>query len=154
MIFHGESRESHQELRRGRRRRGGAILEAALVLPILLGLCFGMVEFGYYFFVKHTLQGAARDGARMGIVPTGTNAKVNATVATAMKAAGFEDGAYQIDIKHAETGANLNVSTAAAQTPVKVVVKCTWSSISGGLRPLGLIDETKEVTGITVMLKE
>jgi len=136
------------------RRRGGAILEAALVLPIILGLCFGMVEFGYYFFVKHTLQAAARDGARMGIVPSGTNAKVTTTVATAMKAAGFDDGTYQVDIMHAETDANLNVGTAAAQTPVKVVVKCDWSSISAGLRPLGLIDETKQVKGTTVMLKE
>ena len=42
--------------RRLRRRRGGALIEAALVMPILLGLCFGMVEFGYFFFVKHTLQ--------------------------------------------------------------------------------------------------
>ena len=50
---------------RGAFRRGGAILEAALVLPILLALSFGMVEYGYYFFVKHTLQGAARDGARI-----------------------------------------------------------------------------------------
>lgn len=152
MIIRGNIRE----LRRKPcpRRRGGAILEAALVMPILLGLCFGMVEFGYYFFVKHSLQGAARDGARTGIIPNATNAKVTTSVATAMKAAGFEDGAYQVEIKHAETDASLNVSTAAAQTPVKVVVKCTWSSIGAGLRPLGLIDEAKEVAAATVMLKE
>jgi len=141
---------------RGRRprRRGGALIEAALVMPILLGLCFGMVEFGYFFFVKHTLQAAARDGARMGIVATGTNAKVTATVATAMKAAGLTDTGYEVEIKDGSTNANLDVSTATPQTPIKVVVKCSWSAIGTGLRPLGLIVETTEVKGTTVMLKE
>src|ERR1700733_7095028 len=41
------------------RRRGGAILEAALVLPALVLLTFGGIEFGDYFFVKHTLDAAA-----------------------------------------------------------------------------------------------
>jgi Flp pilus assembly protein TadG len=136
------------------RRRGGALLEAALVMPILLGLCFGMVEFGYFFFVKHTLQAAARDGARMGIVATGTNAKVTATVATAMRAAGLTDTGYEVQIKDGTTDANLDVSTAMPQTPIKVVVKCNWSAIGTGLRPLGLIVETTEVKGTTVMLKE
>ncbi|MDQ3441793.1 MAG: pilus assembly protein [Planctomycetota bacterium] len=123
-------------------------------MPILLGLCFGMVEFGYFFFVKHTLQAAARDGARMGIVPNGTNAKITATVATAMKAAGFEKMTYEIEIQNGTNDANLDVSTAPAQTPVKVVVKCNWSAIGTGLRPLGLIVETTQVKGTTVMLKE
>jgi hypothetical protein len=33
-------------------------------------------------------------------------------------------------------------------------VKCNWSAIGTGLRPLGLIVETTEVKGTTVMLKE
>ncbi len=123
-------------------------------MPILLGLCFGMVEFGYFFFVKHTLQAATRDGARMGIVPNGTNAKITATVATALKAAGFEKMTYEIEIQNGTNDANLDVSTAPAQTPVKVVVKCNWSAIGTGLRPLGLIVETTQVKGTTVMLKE
>ena len=153
MTVLSKTRNTASPVRRPRR-RGGALIEAALVMPILLGLCFGMVEFGYYFFVKHTLQAAARDGARMGIVPTGTNAKVTATVATAMKAAGFEQMAYQIEIRNGANDATLDVSTAAAQTPVKVVVKCNWSAVGTGLRPLGLIVETTQVKGTTVMLKE
>ncbi len=153
MIVFSNSRDVAHRTRRPRR-RGGAIIEAALVMPILLGLCFGMVEFGYFFFVKHTLQAAARDGARMGIVPNGTNAKIPATVATAMKAAGFEKMTYEIEIQNGTNDANLDVSTAPAQTPVKVVVKCNWSAIGTGLRPLGLIVETTQVKGTTVMLKE
>ncbi len=50
-------------MRRDRFRRGNAVLEMALVLPILLLLAFGMVEFGYFFYVKNNLQGAAREGS-------------------------------------------------------------------------------------------
>ena len=41
------------------RRRGSAVLDAALVFPILISLTFGCIEFGDFFYVKHTLQGAA-----------------------------------------------------------------------------------------------
>ena len=48
-------------------RCGSALLDAALVLPILLSLMFGTVEYGHFFYWKHTLQGAAREGARTAI---------------------------------------------------------------------------------------
>ncbi|MGB7157933.1 MAG: TadE/TadG family type IV pilus assembly protein [Tepidisphaeraceae bacterium] len=141
--------------RRRRLRRGGAVLEAALVLPIILTLSFGMIEFGYFFFVKHTLQSAARDGARVGIVSSATNAKVNTAVGDAMTAAGLQASGYQVEIKHAQTNANLNVATATAQTPVKVVVKCTWSSVAGGLSTVSpWISDGAQVSGATVMVKE
>jgi Flp pilus assembly protein TadG len=152
MLLRRKTSSNDRRVLRGR--RGGAILEAALVLPILLALSFGMVEFGYFLFVKHTLQAAAREGARIGIVPSGTNAKINSTVAAAMEAAGLESTEYQVEIKHATSGASVNVASATSQTPVKVVVKCNWSAISGGLRPLGLIDAAKVVNGAAVMLKE
>ena len=44
--------------------RGASVLEMALVLPILLMLSFGVVDYGYYFYVKNTVQGAALAGAR------------------------------------------------------------------------------------------
>ena len=47
--------------RRGNR-RGAAILEMALTLGLLLNLTFGMVEFGYYFYVKNSFANAAREG--------------------------------------------------------------------------------------------
>ena len=45
---------------RGNRRRGSEALEAALLLPLIIGLVFGIVQFGWYFHVQHTIQGAAR----------------------------------------------------------------------------------------------
>ena len=57
-MIHPGQRQTHP--RRGRR-SGGAVLETVLVMPVLLYLAFGIVEFGYYFYVKHSLEGAARD---------------------------------------------------------------------------------------------
>jgi Flp pilus assembly protein TadG len=153
MKLHVRRNASSRHPRRGAFRRGGAILEAALVLPILLALSFGMIEYGYFFFLKHTLQGAARDGARIAIVPNGTNAKITSTVAASMQAAGLENTGYQVDIQNS-TGGAINVATVTAQTPIKVVVHCDWSAVSSGLRPMGLIDGTKQVSGTAVMIKE
>jgi Flp pilus assembly protein TadG len=51
----------------GAHRRGSEVLEAALVFPILIGLAFGTIEFGYWFYVEHNLEAAAAAGARAGI---------------------------------------------------------------------------------------
>src|SRR4029077_864938 len=50
------------------RHRGAEVLEAALVLPIVLSLIFGMVEFAFYFHVEHTIEAAAREAARTACV--------------------------------------------------------------------------------------
>lgn len=137
-----------------RRRRGGVLLEASLVLPVLLAVSFGAVEFGYYIFMKQAVQGAAREGARASIFATSTNAKVNTAVANAMTSAGLAGTGYSVEIRNGSNNAALNVATAPAQTPVKIIVKTPWSSVSMGLRPLQLIDAGKQVTGTAVMSKE
>jgi len=48
--------------------RGQALVEYALVLPILLLLLLGIMEFGILVFNYNTIANAAREGARYGIV--------------------------------------------------------------------------------------
>lgn len=45
-------------------RRGAAAAEMALVIPLLLGIMFGSVEIGNYFYNEHKLVKSVRDGAR------------------------------------------------------------------------------------------
>jgi Flp pilus assembly protein TadG len=52
----------------GRRNRGNAIVQFSLVLPIFILLVIGIIEFGWYFFVQHTLQYATREGMRLALV--------------------------------------------------------------------------------------
>jgi Flp pilus assembly protein TadG len=44
--------------------RGASVVEFALILPILILLTFGMIEFGRAYQVQTTLSAAAREGAR------------------------------------------------------------------------------------------
>ena len=53
---------------RGARDRGSAAVEFALVLPLLLLLVFGIIDFGRLLNAQLTLTQAAREGARLAAV--------------------------------------------------------------------------------------
>src|SRR5262245_27050332 len=72
------SATSRHPLRKGLRRtitwrglrgdaRGTVLIEAAILLPILIMLLVGMVNYGLWFMVAHTIQQAANEGARASI---------------------------------------------------------------------------------------
>ena len=68
-----------------RTRRGQATVEFALVLPIVLAVMFGAVEFGTALYDKAVLTNASREGARAGVVatdPRKTDAQIDAVVQT------------------------------------------------------------------------
>jgi len=44
--------------------RGAIAVEFAIILPVLLLLVFGIVDFGHAWFMKHVLQTSCREGAR------------------------------------------------------------------------------------------
>ncbi|ETX06722.1 TadE/TadG family type IV pilus assembly protein [Candidatus Entotheonella palauensis] len=48
-------------------RKGIAAIEFAIILPFLLAFLGSVIDFGVAFFVSHTVQNAAREGARLGI---------------------------------------------------------------------------------------
>ena len=58
-------------------------MELALVLPILLLLVFGMVEFGRAYNAQIALTGATREGARVMAVRNDAAAARTATIAAA-----------------------------------------------------------------------
>ena len=51
--------------------RGAAIVELAIVLPILVLLLFGIIEFGRGYNAKVELTAAVREGARAAALSTG-----------------------------------------------------------------------------------
>lgn len=59
---------NHLEWRPRRGRRGQALLEFALVLPIFILLLVAIFDLGRAAFAYNTLTNAAREGARMAIV--------------------------------------------------------------------------------------
>ena len=47
---------------------GASTVEFALILPLFFILIFGIMDFGWYFFVQHTLQFSTREGVRLALV--------------------------------------------------------------------------------------
>jgi Flp pilus assembly protein TadG len=70
---------------------GQALVEMALILPVLLILALGVVEFGRAFNAKQAITDAAREGARLAVVndPAITQDSVTASVRTALTRAGM-----------------------------------------------------------------
>jgi Flp pilus assembly protein TadG len=135
---------------RVRARRGGAVMETALVMGVLIMLSFGTAEYGYYFFVKDILAGAARDGVRAAIPSSAANSDVTTAITTAMTAAHIPATEYTV------TTSPTDISTATQGNPVTVTITCTWGTV--GVTPLpvslGGIPTTKQVVGVAVMRKE
>jgi Flp pilus assembly protein TadG len=46
--------------------RGAAAVEFAIVLPVLIAILCGTIDWGYYFFTREIVVNASREGARVG----------------------------------------------------------------------------------------
>lgn len=75
-----------RNLRADRRRHeqeGVAAVEFAVMLPLLVVLVFGIIEFGLVFNTQLSLTGAAREGARVMAIHNDQAAAVAATLSSA-----------------------------------------------------------------------
>jgi Flp pilus assembly protein TadG len=131
-------------------RKGGALLEGALTMSLIVGLSFGAVEYGFAFYVKHALQLAAYAGARAAIATGSTNTTVNSQVSNSLAAEGFSSAAFTT------TTAPASVSGVNGGTNVTVSVSCTWGAV--GVSPLptsmGGMPSTKQLSCSVVMEHE
>ena len=76
-------------LHRVRGERGAALVETAFVLPIMLLVCVGILEFGRAYQTWQVVTNAAREGARVAILPDYADASVTARVKTYLKNGGL-----------------------------------------------------------------
>ncbi|MDD1476829.1 TadE/TadG family type IV pilus assembly protein [Arthrobacter sp. H16F315] len=99
------------------RQRGAAAVEFALIVPLLLSLVFGVIDYGAAFAQTINLQGAAREAARQGV----TQGDV---IASASRARGLLDNS-KLQVKFA-------VDTSAGNPGALVVcLRYPQSSLSG-----------------------
>jgi Flp pilus assembly protein TadG len=88
-----------RQTRMVRGEQGQALVEMALVLPILLILVLGILEFGRAWNTKQVVTDAAREGARLAVVQNNdiTKDSVKAAIAIYLGRAGIPGTAVTID---------------------------------------------------------
>ena len=103
------------------RRRGAAVVEFAAVAPVLFVLVFGMIEFGRMVMVQQVITNAAREGARMAIVPGSTSSSVTTSVNTYLTGA---------SVRGATTTVSPDPSSATYGSLITVSVSVPFTSVS------------------------
>lgn len=128
-----------RSLRLGRvaRRDGQALAEFALVLPLLLLLIGGIIEFGRAWNIKQALTDASREGARYTVVQ---DTVVKSTT--------------DVEAKVKERLTLANIDTSASKTNVTVVPSASWRKSGDEMTVtvttkyrLGLVGALMEWTG-------
>lgn len=88
---------------KGKRRCwGAATVEMAVVMPLLLTMLFGIIEYGWVFSVKQALTTAAREGARTAALPGSTEEEVGERVASFLCPFGMTT--YNLELTRATPG--------------------------------------------------
>ena len=72
-----------------RNERGAALLETAVTLPLILLISVAIFEFGRAYQVQQVLTNAAREGARVAVLPNFTDEQVTEVVRTYMTDGGL-----------------------------------------------------------------
>jgi len=67
-------------LRALKRQRGQSLTEFALILPVLLVILIGIIDFGRAVYAYHVVANCAREGARFGAVSPGNTGGITARV--------------------------------------------------------------------------
>ena len=98
------------------RRRGAALVEFAVVAPVLFFIVFGIIELGRAFMVKELLTEAARRGARAAIVEGATTSQIQSAAQQCLSTIGINGDQVTISVNDAPVG-SVNPATAERSDP-------------------------------------
>lgn len=113
-------------MKRGARRSGAALVEFALVAPLLLLVMLGMIEVGRGIMVTEILGHAARIGARTGAISTGTTSSVTSAVNDMMTGASLTGYTLQVKVN----GVVSDLSTAKTGDEITVTVSIPYANVT------------------------
>ncbi len=120
-----------------------AIVEFAVVLPLLLTILFGIIEYGWVFMVRQTLQHASREGCRLAVLQTSVAPYTNVTTRVADIMGTTNAAGYTLAMNHAVAGVS-DTETVTVSVPYNDI------SLVGGF--FGTANYT--LAGTTSMRKE
>jgi Flp pilus assembly protein TadG len=127
--------KSRRQISQTQNRRGTALVEMALVLPIFVAVTLGIVEFGRAMMVGQLITNAAREGARLAIIDGSTNAEVTDYIEDFLaQSAGVQaaDLTINITVTPAEGNPNPNnqVANALPRDLVTVYIAVPFNKVS------------------------
>ncbi len=128
---------------RARSRRGAALVEMAIVIPVLCLLTLGLMEYGWVFLKVSQINMAARQGVRTAVRPGATEDDVTAAVQAMMTQAGIASSDY--------TMTHTDIDVAVGQ-PVTVQVSVDYSKLT--LTGTSLVPMPDQIQGRATMSKE
>ena len=142
--------------RRLRGERGTAILETALTLPLLLFLGVGIVEFGRAYETSQVITNAAREGARVAVLPNQAADAVDTRVRQYLNVGGLlSDSSVGVAVTP------VTVATGAASTAPASQVTITYPFTFIVMQPVAqllvsgsMVGEPITVTKTAVMRNE
>jgi Flp pilus assembly protein TadG len=100
---------------RRRSERGAELIEFAIVVPLLILLLAGIFDFGMMFRTFEAVTNAAREGARVGVLPGYADADVQARVDAYMAVSGLA-GPYTVTVANTSVATGAGTFTARSVT--------------------------------------
>jgi len=111
-------------IKKGQHQKNGlALVEMVLVLPILLLLCFGVIEYGGLFWRYQQIQDVARQASRQAALYGSTQTQVNSTITTLMNNNGLGSSGYTVAY-------STDPGTAATGTLITVTLSVPYTNVS------------------------
>jgi hypothetical protein len=127
---------------KSRRRRGLAVIEAAIFFPLLFLLLFGMIEYGWAFLKFQCINNAAREGVRVAVRDGATDPQWQGAVDTVMSGCSIATFTRSLS-----PGVGSQIGTQLTCT-----VTVNYSDIN--LMQVSLFPVPSSLTGTATMVKE
>lgn len=130
-------------------RRGAALVEFAVVSPVLLILVLGMLEIGRAVMVTEVLTYSARMGARTGAISSGSTANAKTAAEKVLTDSGVSGATVQVMV-NGSTGVDASAAKSGDEIAVSVTVpyaNVTWITTPDYL-------DGKTLSGRVVMRRE
>ena len=128
-------------MQRWRNQRGAALVEAAMVVPILLLISAGIFEFGRAYQTWQVLTNAAREGARVAVLPNGAPATAATRVRQYMQDGQLPDFATAtVSVDRAVAITVNGAPQTASRSRHRLPVRLHRAAAAGAARGAGLDD--------------
>jgi Flp pilus assembly protein TadG len=135
-------------MRKWRSERGTALLEAAVTIPLLLLVAIGTLEFGRAYQTWQVLTNAAREGARLAVLPNSSQSVVRQRVRDYMQAGQLPR--YNTASVSVNSAATITVNGAAVQAS-QVTVDYPFSFIV--LQPVARLVTPSTTLGSAITMR-